>query len=711
MAECLVSGIVEDLTGKIVVNANLQFTRASDIFAFNGTVRQPTPITARTNRAGFVSVRLVPGEYSVSIQTGGAPKTFGIIVPEAATADLVTITTPTPEQASTITELVENATTAATDAASSASAAASAAAQASVFNNGPSFPTVAALLSDTTLTYVGSTPLSVLPGDYVRTRAEGFAYQVASSIASDHDVTTAGGVKLYVVADASGFASVSAFGAVGVGDETAIIQKAFAKFLNVSFPAGTFTVTAPISLRDKSRIIGAGRDRTIITRSGGVLLSAVSSGAGSFLSCIEIRDLQLLGSVSVDGFSEFFHLISVNGVSDMVVDNCTIKGFRGDGIYLGATGGRHNVRVRITNNLIDGVNKDNRNGLSVIDCDDLKVSGNTFIRCSRSNMPGPIDIEPNENDNTVKNISIVGNHFEDTNCGEAAISVVIVNPTLTVDPKNFNISGNSFAINKRMVSFRVTGSYTEKHNLRVVGNVGEVLNIGTYYPKWKGGVFANNVLSVTDFGVVGIAAGDEIDGVSFTGNSIDGGGVANRAFSVRDGDGVTVSGNVFSNFTTYGILFGISGGSLSNVTVTGNTFVNCGTYSVGSAGGIIGSTCTYANNTSAIKHQFPAWQTDDTGDITNGDTGPTTFNADNLPSAFARAGIFRAAINGDTAVPSTGGFQGILETHCEAGSNGRKWKYQVYWPANNTVKVSSFYLRKAANASDTWEAWAEVVGV
>lgn len=72
-----------------------------------------------------------------------------------------------------------------------------AAAQAALYD-GPWLDTVTALLADTTLTYTAGTGGSIAAGDIVRTRAEGFSYEVADSAAVDHHITTAGGVKLYV---------------------------------------------------------------------------------------------------------------------------------------------------------------------------------------------------------------------------------------------------------------------------------------------------------------------------------------------------------------------------------------------------------------------------------------------------------------------------------------------------------------------------------
>ncbi len=58
------------------------------------------------------------------------------------------------------------------------------------------FDTVADLLADTTTIGYSGAKVIVAAGDYVT--AQGFRYKVADSAASDHHITTAGGVKLYV---------------------------------------------------------------------------------------------------------------------------------------------------------------------------------------------------------------------------------------------------------------------------------------------------------------------------------------------------------------------------------------------------------------------------------------------------------------------------------------------------------------------------------
>lgn len=101
----------------------------------------------------------------------------------------------------------------AADAAGSETAAATSAAQAALYD-GVWLDDVQTLIADETLSY-GPGASGVSEGDYVRTRAEGFSYQVAASGATDHHLTTAGGVKLYVLPGADGAYSLAAFGANG----------------------------------------------------------------------------------------------------------------------------------------------------------------------------------------------------------------------------------------------------------------------------------------------------------------------------------------------------------------------------------------------------------------------------------------------------------------------------------------------------------------
>lgn len=121
------------------------------------------------------------------------------------------------------------------------------------------FSTVAALLADTALTYTSAQPKTVTVGQIVP--AGGFRYQVAASTATDHHVTTAGGVKLYVLPGADGV-NVKACGAKGDGttDDTSAIQLAFdiaddlLRQVVISFSGTTF-VPFPVVFPDGTYLV------------------------------------------------------------------------------------------------------------------------------------------------------------------------------------------------------------------------------------------------------------------------------------------------------------------------------------------------------------------------------------------------------------------------------------------------------------------------
>jgi hypothetical protein len=134
---------------------------------------------------------------------------------------------------------------------------------------------VATLLADTTLTYTAAQPGTVAVGDIVRTRAEGFAYQVAASGASDHHVTTVGGVKLYVLAGARGY-DVRAVGVRGVSDpsdtldETDLLQAAFDAFDEIYLSDLIIKISDLVSASDKSIRVTGDDAIVLCSEAGGV---------------------------------------------------------------------------------------------------------------------------------------------------------------------------------------------------------------------------------------------------------------------------------------------------------------------------------------------------------------------------------------------------------------------------------------------------------
>jgi hypothetical protein len=159
-------------------------------------------------------------------------------------------------------------------------------------------------------------------------------------------------------------------------------------------------------------------------------------------SKIKYSGLTFRGTVDTDGFSEHVHLMQVEAATQVSIDNCSFIGFRGDGIYLGEGPNKsHNSKVSITKSVFNGINRDNRNGISVIDCDGLLVQDCTFSNCTRSNMPGAIDIEPNFKYNIVKNIKINRNKFNKTGGTNIQFYNTVQNK-LDISVSNIEITNN-----------------------------------------------------------------------------------------------------------------------------------------------------------------------------------------------------------------------------------------------------------------------------
>lgn len=155
-------------------------------------------------------------------------------------------------------------------AAASATADAQAAATEAALYDGIWFDDVAALLADTTRTYANTTA-----GKYIRTRKDGFSYQVAASGASDQHVTMAGGLKLYVKPNSASEVSPLQFGSPvdGTNDDSAALAACFAAAL-----ANGWTV----DLGDYAYIFGTAaltRASLLITLAEGQSFRMIGKGA------------------------------------------------------------------------------------------------------------------------------------------------------------------------------------------------------------------------------------------------------------------------------------------------------------------------------------------------------------------------------------------------------------------------------------------------
>jgi len=135
------------------------------------------------------------------------------------------------------------------------------------------------------------------------------------------------------------------------------------------------------------KLVGEGKDSILEQKKGAMYCCSVNPGTGGTPSIagnkrdIQIQGIHFKGTVEKDGFQEHVHLLNINAATNVTISNCAFTGWRGDGIYIGSsnTAGveRHNKDITIEGCLFDGINNDNRNAISVIDGDGIKIRNNT----------------------------------------------------------------------------------------------------------------------------------------------------------------------------------------------------------------------------------------------------------------------------------------------------------------------------------------------
>lgn len=206
----IVTGRLSEPDGDPITTGSVRFTLSRYDATDNGVIAASRKVDAPLESDGSIALELWPNTaglrgttYVVELvsKKGYVVETYGRIqVGEAgpySLADLIRTELPpaTTSYWSTLTQVEYDAAIAAKEAAEiSETNAATSAAQAALYD-GPWLANSAAIDTDTSLSY-GPGASGVSEGDYVRTRADGFSYQVAAEGATDHHLTTAGGVKL-----------------------------------------------------------------------------------------------------------------------------------------------------------------------------------------------------------------------------------------------------------------------------------------------------------------------------------------------------------------------------------------------------------------------------------------------------------------------------------------------------------------------------------
>lgn len=148
---------------------------------------------------------------------------------------------------------------------------------------------------------------------------------------------------------------------------------------------------------------------------------------------IYISGLTFKSDVAENGFDELLHQISAHGVSNFTVDNCSFTGFYGDAIAInGSTDfskhrNAYNKKIIIKNSNFDGVNRDNRQAISIYYADGFLITDCSFKNTTRHNMPGAIDLESDDSRSVSRNGKIINCTFE--NIGGIAAIVFHIKPS------------------------------------------------------------------------------------------------------------------------------------------------------------------------------------------------------------------------------------------------------------------------------------------
>jgi hypothetical protein len=516
----------------------------------------------------------------------------------------------------------------------------------------------------------------------------------------------------------------------GATDSTVAIQNAIDTGKNVFIPAGTYLVDN-VQPHSNQRIFGAGWASILKQKSGATYLLSINPGTGGSadpstnVRNVVIQDLTLYGRVEADGFAQGNHLANLNAVSDVVIERVQFKAMQGDGVYLGSSNvagtERHNQRVTIRDCAFDGVTSQNRNGISVIDGDGVTIENNYCTRISRSDMPGCIDLEPNQYAFAVlRNIIVRGNRGDTIggNMGMVNLALTLAGYAYTNPPRNIIVENNT-VVGSPGYAFQWTGGHasdsTPPLDLVVRGNkVFGAVGRGLYVTGLRGvRIEANQILGTTQDIFIGWTTGTVVD-VDVIENLFDSvASVDTTGIRVLNAKRIRFLRNRFRDVYGSGLVFGT--GSTENVTVDGNVFASPTPGRMARAVQQDAThTTTPASNTlraNKLEDSVP-WTTDPTKAFQAYASdapikGP--FDSSTLPDSFP-VGTSTALVNGDGGLPL--GTQGLLRTEVGSQFSGyRKFIIQWFNPAfNDATSEVRIYFRKANSGANTWGAWHYLAG-
>lgn len=214
---------------------------------------------------------------------------------------------------------------------------------------------------------------------------------------------------------------------------------------------------------------------TFITDEPLITLSVFSQPNDIVHSISNVKIENITFEVHNDGknFHEFMHTIKVIGINGLLIEGCTFKDFWGDAICLShygdtpGTGERtRNQNVKILNStIVGGDHHNNRNGISVINGKNVLIKENIIRNTSRKDMPGGIDVEPNNSAYTIDNISILDNILEKIRTNAILVYIPKGSPAHNIAIKRNTVKSSGNGIYIGINSDNTTDNLTISNNI------------------------------------------------------------------------------------------------------------------------------------------------------------------------------------------------------------------------------------------------------
>lgn len=253
----------------------------------------------------------------------------------------------------------------------------------------------------------------------------------------------------------------------GNEDYTVYIQKALNAGTNIVMPAFPIMVNEKgITLKSNSKIF--------FPDGAEMRMKPNNTGSYQAISMQNIENIDLYFPVlkgdrkqHIGEDGEWGMGILIKNGKNIKIINPKISEFWGDGIYIGATDNNNSENIIIANGLLD---YNRRNAISIISGKNITIENSLLANTMGTPPCFGIDMEPNNNHNTLDNIVLKNNSTYNNEVGIGVVLDMLIGENI----KNINISVNNhkdYKSNESGIEFFVDRGYSKLSNSNLRGNI------------------------------------------------------------------------------------------------------------------------------------------------------------------------------------------------------------------------------------------------